>query len=82
MAAGESESTPKDAGQGRSQDPKGYTVFRRGSIGDLSSRVGCDVRDLIMSGYGLDEIYEGALGKCTLEELLQRGPRRRRRKGR
>jgi hypothetical protein len=80
MAAGESGSSEQDADQGRSRDPKTYTGFRRGSIGDLSSRVGCDVRDLIMSGYRLDEIYEVALGKCTLEELLQRGPRRRRKK--
>jgi hypothetical protein len=33
-----------------------------------------------MVGYELDEIHEVALGRWTLEELLQRGPRRRRKK--
>jgi hypothetical protein len=71
-----------DADQGRSHDPKTETGFPPGSIGDLSARVGCDVRDLIMAGYRLDEIYEVALERCTLDELLQRGPRRRRKTAR
>lgn len=82
MTAGGCEMGQADADQDRSHDPKTETGFPRGSIGDLSARVGCDVRDLIMAGYELDEIYEVALGKCTLEELLQRRPRRRRRKSR
>lgn len=67
-----------DADQRHTHDPKTETGSPPRGIGDLSARVGCDVRDLIMAGYELDEIHEVALGKCTLEELLQRGPRRRR----
>lgn len=54
-------------------------VARRGSIGDLCNRVGCDVRDLILEGYTWDEIYEVAWGRLTLEELQRRGPAARRR---
>ncbi len=51
-----------------------------GSIGDLCRRVGCDVRDLIMDDYTWDEIYTVARGECTLEELLRRGPKSRKKK--
>jgi hypothetical protein len=78
--AGERETNQADAEQRRSHDPESETGSPPGGIGDLSARVGCDVRDLIMAGYGLEEIHEVALGRITLEELLQRRPRRRRRK--
>jgi hypothetical protein len=60
------------------RDPAGAsTGWPPGSIGDLSARVGYDVRDLIMAGYGWDEIHEVAYGRITLDELLKRGPRRK-----
>jgi hypothetical protein len=80
MTAGACEKDQADAEQDRSQDPESETGSPPGGIGDLSARVGCDVRDLIMAGYGLDEIHEVASGRCTLDELLQRRPRRRRKK--
>jgi hypothetical protein len=49
-----------------------------GSVGDLSSRVGEDVRDLKISGYSDREIYEVANGHITLEELHRRGPKSKR----
>ena len=60
--------------------PEIGTSFRPGTIGDLSVRVGYDVRDLMMEGYELDEIYDVASGRCTLKELRQRGPRRKRKR--
>jgi hypothetical protein len=80
MMAGEREKDQADTDQRRAHDPKTESGSPPGGIGDLSGRVGYDVRDLIMAGYGLDEIHEVALGRCTLEELLQRRPRRRRKK--
>lgn len=59
-------------------DPEPRLV-RPGSIGDLCTRVGCDVRELILDGYTWDEIYEVARGRLTLEELQRRGPAARRR---
>ena len=49
------------------------TGWPPGSIGDLSVRVGYDVRDLKMAGYEWDEIQEVADGKITLAELWRRG---------
>ncbi|MCO5190788.1 MAG: hypothetical protein M9918_21720 [Anaerolineae bacterium] len=56
------------------------TGWPPGSIGDLSVRVGYDVRDLKIAGYEWDEIQEVADGKITLAELWRRGPRKRRSK--
>lgn len=44
------------------------------TIGELSTAVGYDVRDLKMEGYSWEEINEVASGRMTLEELRQRGP--------
>lgn len=49
------------------------TGWPPGSIGDLSVRVGYDVRDLKIAGYEWDEIQEVADGKITLAELWRRG---------
>jgi hypothetical protein len=58
------------------RDTRTKSGWPPGTIGDLSARVGCDVRELMMEGYSLVEIYDVADGKCSLEELRQRGPRR------
>jgi hypothetical protein len=47
-------------------------------VGDLSLRIGYDIRDLVMQGYSWDEIQDAVYGRCTLEGLLSRGPRRKR----
>ena len=51
-----------------------------GSIGDLSIRLGCDVRDLLIEGFTLKQIYEVLDGKYTLDELRRRGPKGKRRR--
>ena len=48
------------------------------SVGDVSVRIGCDVRDILMAGYTHAEIWEVEAGLCTLEELRERGPSRKR----
>ena len=45
-----------------------------GTIGNLSARIGCDVRELLMDGYDLREVYGIARGEYTLYELLRKGP--------
>jgi hypothetical protein len=55
--------------------------FPPGGIGDLSVRVGYDVRDLIMEGYSWDEIHDVAGGRYSLAELRRRGPRSKGRAG-
>jgi hypothetical protein len=46
-----------------------------GSIGDISARIGTDVRDLLLVGY-TDEQIRGLLrGEYTLEELYRRRPK-------
>jgi hypothetical protein len=60
------------------------TGFPPGSIGDLSVRIGYDVREFLMAGFSLIEVREYSkdemmgvlLGKYTLKEL-----RKRKRKG-
>ncbi|MCC7492873.1 MAG: hypothetical protein IT204_11015 [Fimbriimonadaceae bacterium] len=46
--------------------PSGWPV---GSIGDLSSQVGEDVRDLILEGFTWDQLHEVAAGRTTLAAL-------------
>ncbi len=48
-----------------------------GSIGDLSARLGYDVRELMMAGYTLQQIYGVSEGEYTLQELLQSKPKGR-----
>ena len=45
-----------------------------GSIADVSSRIGYDVRELLNTGYTQDEINGILRGEYDLEELLRRGP--------
>lgn len=52
------------------------TGWPPGSVGDVSARIGYDVRDLKMMGYS-DEQIQGVLkGECTVEDLLKRPPDR------
>lgn len=53
-----------------------------GSIGDLSTRLNYDVRELMMEGYRLDEIYGVLQGEYSLQELRQKKPKRSARKRR
>lgn len=52
------------------------TGFASGMIGDLSMRVGEDVRDLHNMGYDWGQITNVARGRMTLEEMWKQGPRR------
>ena len=52
------------------------TGFASGTIGDLSMRVGEDVRDLHIMGYDWGQITNVAYGRMTLEEMWKQGPRR------
>lgn len=45
-----------------------------GSVGDVSARLGYDVRDLKMAGFGDDEIDQVLYGQRTLEDLLRSKP--------
>lgn len=50
------------------------TGFPDGSIGDISVRIGTDVRELYLDGYTQMDIHEVLQGKLSLNELLQQGP--------
>lgn len=49
------------------------TGFPPGSVGDLSVRIGYDVRELLVGGYDMKDIQGVIDGDYTLEELLYRG---------
>ena len=51
--------------------------FPSGSIGDVSSRIGYDVRDILMAGYSHSDIAELEMGLITAEELRKRGPEKK-----
>ncbi|MCG2769411.1 MAG: hypothetical protein L6435_13675 [Anaerolineae bacterium] len=53
---------------------RSVTGWPPGSIGDVSARIGYDVRDLLITGYTDADVLEVTTGRCTLEELLERGP--------
>jgi hypothetical protein len=55
---------------------RSVTGWPPGSVGDVSARIGHDVRELIMAGYRWEEIHSVLHGGCTLEELLARGPKK------
>lgn len=65
---------------------RSVTGWPPASVGDLSARIGCDVRDLWMAGYSDDQIRTVLSGERSLDELLKSAPqkgkgrRRRRRK--
>jgi len=50
------------------------TGWRHGSIGDISHRIGYDVRELLIAGYSLEEIDQVLYGQRTLEDLLSSKP--------
>ncbi|MAS94963.1 MAG: hypothetical protein CMO55_17335 [Verrucomicrobiales bacterium] len=45
-----------------------------GSIGDVSSRLGIDVRELLISGYSHAQIDRVLKGDMTLSDLFQEKP--------
>ena len=53
---------------------RSVTGWPLGSIGDLSARIGYDVRELFIMGYTDADVREVTAGRCTLEELLECGP--------
>ncbi len=64
------------------EEPKGKrhspaTGWPPGSIGDMSVRLGYDVRDLKMAGYSDDEIDQVLSGQRTLDDLLSSPPLRK-----
>ena len=60
-------STPKeDSGPG--------TDLPRGGIGNISARIGYDVRELLMQGYSMFEIHGIMRGEYTVHELLKMKP--------
>jgi hypothetical protein len=48
--------------------------YSSGGIGNLSARIGYDVRELLMQGYSPREIGGVTLGEYTLQELLSHKP--------
>jgi hypothetical protein len=53
---------------------RSVTGWPPGSVGDVSARIGYDMRELMMAGFSREEIHTVLHGGCTLEELLERGP--------
>ena len=66
---------PKKARYGGVADGRSFAAKPApGTIGDVSSRIGYDVRDLLMAGYSHSDIAELEIGSMTLQELRERGP--------
>ena len=55
---------------------RSVTGWPPGSVGDVSARIGYDMRELMMAGYSWEEIHSVLHGGRTLEELLERGPQK------
>jgi len=55
---------------------RSITGWPPGSIGDVSARIGYDVRDLIMAGYSEDQIQGLLTNQYTLDDLLAKKPGR------
>jgi hypothetical protein len=61
-------------------EPRPDTGWPPGSIGDLSSRIGYDVREVLMAGFTLQEVYDYPKeeilavmhGEYSLKELRKR----------
>lgn len=51
---------------------------RSGATLEISEQIGYDVNDLLMTGYTYQEIDQVVAGQISLEQLLQRGPARKR----
>jgi hypothetical protein len=47
------------------------SAWSGGTIGDLSARIGYDVRELILDGYSWRQIREVTEGRITLAELFK-----------
>jgi hypothetical protein len=63
---------------------RSVTGWPPGSVGDVSARIGYDMRELMMAGYCWEDVHSVLYGRRTLEELLESGPqkgRARKRKG-
>jgi carbonic anhydrase/acetyltransferase-like protein (isoleucine patch superfamily) len=50
------------------------TTWKPGSIGDVSSQLGYDVRDLLMAGFSDADINGVLSGRYSLEDLFREGP--------
>lgn len=48
-----------------------------GSIGAISARIGCDVRELIVAGYSDRQVWRVLRGEITLEQLFAETPENR-----
>jgi len=71
------------AGSIKEEDSGSGTGFPQGGIGNISARIGYDVRELLMQGYSMPEIHGIMRGEYTVHELLEMKPgqpARRRRK--
>lgn len=55
-----------------SEKPKRWELA--GSIGDLSVRLGYDIRDIWMAGYSDEQINGVLIGEYTLDELWKMEP--------
>lgn len=56
------------------RSPKPTPGALSGSIGDISGRLGYDVRELLMDGYSMEQIHEILDGIISLEELQRSKP--------
>lgn len=56
-------------------DPKSPQKPRPSGIGGISAAIGYDVRDLLVEGYTMEQIYEVVDGKITLDELFKQKPK-------
>jgi hypothetical protein len=56
-------------------DRRSVSGWPPGSIGDVTARIGYDVRDLLMAGYSEDQIRGLLNNEYTLDELWEQGPR-------
>jgi hypothetical protein len=55
---------------------RSVTGWPPGSVGDVSARIGYDMRELMIAGYSWKEIHSVLHGGRTLEELLERNPQK------
>jgi hypothetical protein len=62
------------AGSIRKEDSGSGTGLPRGGIGNISARIGYDVRELLMQGYSMPEIHGIMRGEYTVHELLKMKP--------
>jgi hypothetical protein len=62
------------AGSIKEEDSGSGTGFPQGGIGNISARIGYDVRELLMQGYSMPEIHGIMRGEYTVQELLKMKP--------